>query len=192
MDISLDQLRGTFKKLRASTHDGIEGVVRFAGSPGPTAVLTCLTHGNEPSGLAPLWYLWEHPEIVHDLKGTIFFCANNVEGAERFFQANTPDEKWAGRFCEVNMNRLPEDALENGDALELRRLRELMPVFLQADMGIDFHSFPDPGPCMTIDVKGDEARCSALFDPLGLPLRVTNMVEVQDGKPVVVTFRLLP
>jgi predicted deacylase len=183
---TLPDLRETFETLRASETDGVPGVLRIAGAPGPTMILTCLTHGHEACGLAPLWYLLQQEDLQKHLRGTLLLCVNNPEPASAYFAEGPDGDPRVHRYRDIDMNRLPRNAedLASGDTAELRRLRALLPVYAQADIGVDFHGFPYPGDSMTIDVKGDDADVERLSDAMPVLLHATNMVEVQDGFPV--------
>jgi predicted deacylase len=183
---SPDDLRRTFETLVASEADGVRGVKRIRGADGPTFLLSCLTHGNEVCGLAPLWYLLAHPALTATLRGTLLLVVNNPEAAEAYFARSPGEDPFRFRCCEMDMNRLPRGAADSasGDTVELRRLRSLLPTFAEADRGIDFHGVPYPGPPLTVDVKGPEPEVGHLSDALPVGVRAANMVAVQDGFPV--------
>lgn len=143
-----------------------------------------MTHGNEPCGLAAVHFLLQ-PEVQKKLQGRVILVLNNVEGAQRYFAATSDDDRRDARISDANMNRIPEmfdSAAAHG--YELKRLAELLPVFVLADFGIDFHSFPLVGPPMVIDVKGGDKRTETFIQHLPVPVRITNMVPVQDGHPL--------
>lgn len=184
MQPTLADLRRTFRRLERSRYRDVAGVAVFEGSPGKTIVLSCMTHGNDPCGLAAAWYLLRRKDLRDILAGRILFCVNNLEAARRYWKARTEAERKACRLCDVDMNRLSDEMLRLRDAVELRRLRELQPVFDEADLGIDLHGFPHAGPPLSIDVKGSARQLTRLSDAIPVPVRVTNIPAMQDGHPI--------
>ncbi len=139
-----DELRQTFEIIRTSVYDGIPGVIKFdSGTPGPTLGITMLTHGNEPSGLAPLWYFLYHTPMHEILQnGSVYFVAHNIHASENYFNAHTDEESRLSRFVDINFNRLPGDVFTKRDspAYEVRRAQELEKIWNDFDIGMDVHS----------------------------------------------------
>ncbi len=139
-----EDLKKTFELLAHSKVKGVCGAYEYkASTPGPTLAISCLVHGNEPSGLAPLWYFLKDDWLEHSLlKGRVLFIANNLEAAKRYFEASSDDERDLCRVVDYNMNRMPEDvySFSNPKEYEFGRMQELRPVHEQADAVIDFHT----------------------------------------------------
>ncbi|MCB0332449.1 MAG: succinylglutamate desuccinylase/aspartoacylase family protein [Bdellovibrionales bacterium] len=142
-------LKKTFEHLALSEVDGVRGVYEYTASrPGPTLAISCLVHGNEPSGLAPLWYFLHNDRLKRSIQnGRILFVANNLKASKRYFQATTEDERDRCRFIDYNMNRIPEEiySLQNPKEYEFQRMQELCPIHRQADAVIDFHTTSQNG-----------------------------------------------
>lgn len=173
--MNFSDVRDICSSLADSQYRGVAGVKLFGPSEGKPVVITAMTHGDEACGLGVVWYFLQHPEVVAKLKSPVLFCINNLEGALRDGQ----------RFIDVNMNRLPDDALKRGtEGYEFRRLAELAPLWEDAAWGIDIHAYKHPDPPMTIDVKGDAAMVAKLSGFTGLSVRATNMMPVQGSCPL--------
>lgn len=133
-----------FDRIRKDTYRGVPGVWRVdSGVKGPVLGITIHTHGNEPSGLAILAHFSENDRLVRMLKrGSVIFVLNNIKATERYLRARTKDEKKASRFKDVNMNRLPRDLKQRkkDTRYEIRRARELLPIWKLFDAAIDVHS----------------------------------------------------
>jgi predicted deacylase len=169
---SIADLKAAFHQLSTSSFMGVQGVMSLGPSSGKTILISSMTHGNEPCGLAAVHFLLQ-PEVQKKLQGRVILVLNNVEGAQRYFAATSDDDRRDARISDANMNRIPEmfdSAAAHG--YELKRLAELLPVFVLADFGIDFHSFPLVGPPMVIDVKGGDKRTETFIQHL--PVAVTR------------------
>lgn len=130
--------------LRNAQVDGIRCALRLdSGRPGPHAVVVALLHGNEICGLGAIRAVLARRASL--LCGRLTLLAANPEG----FRARRPDQPQAGRFVEEDMNRLwSPDRLGGGgpDSIEMRRAREIAPLFADADLVLDLHSMATPGP----------------------------------------------
>jgi succinylglutamate desuccinylase len=138
----LESLKGVFETIKKSTYKGIDGVMCFdSGKPGSTVGITICTHGNEPVGLATLWHFLKNEQKNELYKGRVIFVLNNIKATEKYFAAQTEEEKYFSRFIDINMNRLP-DSLEASLSAqyEVVRAQELLPVWEDFDMGMDVHS----------------------------------------------------
>jgi len=116
---------------------GIDYVHRLdSGVPGPHVLVNAVTHGNELCGAIALDYLFRHD--IRPKRGVLTLCFANVAAYRRF----DPADPGASRFVDEDFNRVW--ALETLDgprqSVELRRARELRPVFEQADFLLDVHS----------------------------------------------------
>src|SRR3989344_8257828 len=186
---TFEQLSSEFDFLKSSEFESVKGVLCInSGNPGPMLGITVSTHGNEPSGLAALWYLRNEFKLTDNLlRGSVFLVLNNVRATERYFAAcATQDDaaKKTARFCDHNMNRLPENSLIlKGDTrYEILRVQELRPVWERFEVAFDIHSTQMPSDPMII-------ACGGLQEDLikGFPVSIliTNIEKVQVEKPAV-------
>lgn len=144
--------------------------------------VTALTHGNEPAGLAAIQYILDNKHLLKS--GKIILGINNIKAAEKYFyDAQTYEDMERCRMLEVNMNRLPKDALEQtGDSpYEIQRLQEIHPITKTFDVGLDVHSTEEPSPPMIMEAYGNSSELSKGF-PIEIVIR--NIVNVQCGLPV--------
>lgn len=184
---TLDQLRVTFKALEAMSVDNVPGVLCIdSGKPGPTFGIMAATHGNEPAGLAPMWYYTKVETLAAELKaGKVYFIVNNLEAAQQYFHADASyEEKMALRFVDINMNRLPEDTLEQAQdtRYEIRRVQTLAEIYRELDVVLDIHSTSQASDPMVIPIRNFHDDLMA-----GLPIQhiVTGFLETVDTLPVV-------
>ena len=186
---TFEQLSSEFDFLKSSEFQCVKGVLCInSGNPGPILGITVSTHGNEPSGLAALWYLRNEFKLADNLlRGSVFFVLNNVRATERYFAAcATQDDvaKKTARFCDHNMNRLPENSLIlKGDTrYEVLRAQELRPIWEKFEVAFDIHSTEMPYDSTII-------ACGGLQEDLikGFPVSIliTNIEKVQVEKPAV-------
>ncbi|MDX6751789.1 succinylglutamate desuccinylase/aspartoacylase family protein [Geminicoccaceae bacterium 1502E] len=146
---------------------GIEHVWSWtAEEAGPHLVLNALMHGNELSGAIALVRLMEAG--IRPQRGRITMAFANVEAFRRF----DPAEPFASRFVEEDMNRVWSEAQLRGagGSLELRRARELLPVFTRADLLLDLHSMQTPSPALTL--SGRRVKGMRLAAAIGCPALV--------------------
>ncbi|TKW61575.1 MAG: hypothetical protein DI628_02825 [Blastochloris viridis] len=141
------EIRAAFEAICQKRWNGVRGIELFnSGKPGPTVGITMMTHGNEPSGLAPYWYYTQVEPLLPRLHcGKVVFILSNLDAAERYFAlpANASmDERISTRGIALNMNRLPEDilTLHNDSRSEVTRVQELAPLWATFDTGMDIHS----------------------------------------------------
>lgn len=183
--INTIQLRETFDRLTTSSIDGVAGVIRInSGKPGPVLGITACTHGNEPSGLALFEFLLKEKNIEKELRcGTLYLVVNNILATKKFFGATSEDEIRKSRYCDVNMNRLPEKtlSLEDDTRYEVSRTRELYPIWKNFEFGLDVHSTLELSEPMIISRGGE-------FHPdlvRGFPIKklISNIDKVQIGIP---------
>ena len=135
---------------------GIPYVWTFASDePGAHVVLQALTHGNEVCGAIALdWLLREH---VRPVRGTLSVVFANVAAYERFDPANP----FASRCIDEDFNRLWTSEVLDAprDSAELRRARELRPLYDRVDYLLDLHSMSELCPPLTM--AGHSAKASS-------------------------------
>jgi succinylglutamate desuccinylase len=111
----------------------------------------------------------------------VYFVVNNLKTAEAYIMSGTTGKKNKYRYIDTNMNRLPEDlrTRRNDARYEIRRARELLPVWRQFDVGFDIHSTSQDSPPMLI---GGRIPRRLVRD---FPIRIvlTNIDIVQIGLP---------
>ncbi|WP_225889732.1 M14 family metallopeptidase [Indioceanicola profundi] len=143
---------------------GVRYVTSFeAGMPGPHVVLNALMHGNELCGAIVLDRFLRGG--LRPRRGRLTFAFSNVAAYLSF----DPSIPTASRFVEEDMNRVwGTDALEGArESVELRRARELWPVFETADLLLDIHSMQNrTAPLM---LCGSSARGRELAFRVGFP-----------------------
>ena len=185
-----DDLKATFDDMVNQEYNGVPGAVRI-GTKDPVVCVSALTHGNEPSGLAPIWHYmrdeWYAKYLEDSGAGSVVFLVNNIEAAKGYFDLPVDAdevEKGKWRSIDVNMNRLPDNIVSadiHDARSEVRRVCELRPLFAEFDAGLDIHSLSASDMHLIMEVKGTgkhHARNAPLED------LVTNMIPVQQGIPV--------
>lgn len=179
------QFRETFSRFKISVVDGVPGVICIkSNTPGPVLGITACTHGNESSGLAIFEYLLKEKNIEKELKcGTLYLVVNNIQAAEKFFNATSEEQIRKARYCDVNMNRLPKETLQlSSDArYELVRARELYPIWKRFEFALDVHSTLEPSD-PTIVSRGGEFHSNLVR---GFPIKklISNIDKIQIGAP---------
>ena len=180
-----DELKSLFEYSVGQRYRGVPGVIRIdSGAPGPTAAISLFTHGNEPSGLAVLWRALQDDILAKRLeRGSVLFVLNNIEAAGRSFSLSTPEERRRARFIDINMNRLPKNALEltTDSRSELRRLRELYPIYREIDVALDVHSTSQESDPMVIEITNMDRGLTKGF---GIDKVLVNIVPIQVGIPI--------
>ena len=148
----------------AAGNSGIPFVWTFAGErAGPHLLLQALTHGNEVCGAIVLaWLLSEH---VRPVRGTMSLVFANAEAYRRF----DPADPFASRCVDEDFNRLWTVEVLDGprDSVELRRARELRPIYDRVDYLLDLHSMSEPSPPLAM--AGRQRKGVELALALGLP-----------------------
>lgn len=148
----------------AAGNAGLPYVWTFrAARPGPHALVQALTHGNEVCGAIALD--WALRQSVRPARGTLSFVFANVEAYQRFDAA----DPFASRCVDEDFNRLwTADVLDGPrDSSELKRARELRPLYDRADVLLDLHSMSEP--CPPLAMAGRRAKGVALARALGTP-----------------------
>lgn len=131
--------------------------------PGPHVVLNALVHGNEISGAIALDALFRMG--LRPRRGQLSLVFANP-AAYRGFDRQNP---YASRFIDEDFNRLwsPELLDGNRDSVELRRARQLRPVYEAADLLLDLHSMTSDTAPLTLCGRTMRGRNLALG--LGYP-----------------------
>lgn len=188
----LKDLEAILEFLEEETVDGVPGVMRIdSGVPGPVLGITACTHGDEPSGLAAFMHLLWTLNVGKALtRGTLYLVVNNLAAAKASLASRRLPEgerRRTYRFLDVNMNRLPHKLLTDqfaGDdqPLEIKRARELAPIWLEFTHGMDIHS-------TTLDIAPMILTGRGAFHPelvRGFPITrvLTDIDKVQIGSPV--------
>lgn len=143
---------------------GIPYVWSFEASrPGPHTLVQALTHGNEVCGAIAVD--WALRKSVKPTRGRLTFCFANVD-AYHAFDAGDP---FASRCVQEDFNRLwsPEVLQSRRDTADLRRARELKPVYDSLDTLLDLHSMTDP--CPPLAMAGRLAKGIDLARAVGMP-----------------------
>jgi len=116
---------------------GVEFVTTFdSGTPGPHVMINAVTHGNEICGAIALDHLLRND--VRPIQGKLSLGFVNWMAYSNF-DANAAGDS---RFVDEDFNRVwVEDRLDGDeDTAELRRARELRPIFDTVDQLLDIHS----------------------------------------------------
>ena len=134
--------------------------------PGPHAVVQALTHGNEVCGAIALD--WALREDVRPARGTLSFVFANIEAYQRF----DPADPFASRCVDEDFNRLWTAEVLDGlrDSSELKRARELRPLYDRAAVLLDLHSMSEP--CPPLAMAGRRRKGVALARAVGMPEHV--------------------
>ncbi len=180
---SFSELRSTFGELSTKEVSGIQGIEQWeSGKSGPRVAITMSTHGNEPSGYAPYWFLRNVAQDIRPVRGSLTFIANNLRATEKYFSSETMEERRRCRFIDINMNRLPDDVLNREDdtRYEIRRCLELYPQYQQIDCALDIHSTAQESDPMIIQIKDS---IDDLTNGLPIPVVLENIADIQVGIP---------
>ena len=177
----------TLNTFAASEVDGVRGVIRITSkNPGPTVGISICTHGNEPSGLAVAHYLLGEYDLRTRLqKGTVYLVLNNLEAVMNYFVGAEAGSKEKYRYIDFNMNRLPSD-IHKSDEYEVRRARELLPIWERFDIGLDIHSTRQESEPMIIN--GSELFHHSLVKGFPIANVISDIVAVQVGKPAIAFY----
>lgn len=185
--ITLHQLRKTYNEFKKKSYKGVPGVWCIEGEkPGKTVLISVLTHACEVNGLATLdYFIKNEAEIQRALKGRLILTLNNLVGAEKVFKAKNRAEREKYYWLDENMNRLHEEALtQKKPNREVQRLRELYPIFKEADFALDLHALPIHGDPMILDIKGSIRSLNRIASFLPVKKRITHITPVQIGHPI--------
>lgn len=117
-----------------------------SGKPGPHVIVNALTHGNEFCGMTAVTWMFENG--IRPIRGKLTLCFANVAAYHRF----DPARPYESRFVDRDFNRVWDSATLNGPdmSVEVRRARELFPIYAEADAILDIHSTSYAVPPMLI------------------------------------------
>jgi predicted deacylase len=121
----------------ASGNSGIAGVWSFAAAAaGPHSAIVSLVHGNEFAGALALMRLMA--ALPAPARGRLSLVFANLSAFARF----DPREPTVSRYVDEDLNRVWCRGVLDGarDSVELRRARELRPLFDTVDHLLDLHS----------------------------------------------------
>ena len=131
----------------AAGNIGIPYVWTFdSGKPGRHVMVNAVTHGNELCGAVAVDLLLKLR--IRPKQGKLTLAFANYEAYNRF----DPADPWVTRQIDENFNRVwVEERLDGDeDTLELRRAREMRPIFDQVDDLLDIHSMSTNSPPLTL------------------------------------------
>jgi predicted deacylase len=134
--------------------------------PGPHVLVQALTHGNEVCGAIALD--WALREGVRPTRGTLSLVFANVAAYQRF----DPADPFVSRCVDEDFNRLWNAQVLDGprNSVELKRARELRPLYDRAEYLLDLHSMSEP--CPPLAMAGLRRKGIALARALGAPEHV--------------------
>jgi predicted deacylase len=137
-----------------------------SGRPGPHALITALTHGNELCGAIALDFLFKH--AIRPTRGVLSLGFVNVAAFHRF-DPRHPD---GSRFVDEDFNRLWDVATLDGprQSAELTRARQLRPLVDRVDFLLDLHSMQHATPPLAL--CGPTRKGRALAASVGVPQTV--------------------
>ena len=110
-----------------------------SGKPGPTVMVTSLTHGNEVSGAIVVDALLSAG--LKPRSGTLILTFNNIE-AYHSFDPRTP---FKSRMVDEDFNRVWGRLDQPATTAEMKRALVLKPFVERADLLLDLHSMHDDG-----------------------------------------------
>lgn len=138
--------------------------VRESGKPGPTVMVTALTHGNEVSGAIVVDALLE--QGVKPRTGTLILSFGNID-AYHSFDPRTP---FKSRMVDEDFNRVWGRLDRPADTAEMKRALVLKPFVERADLLLDLHSMHDDG--VPLMLAGPLDKGTALAKKLGAPVDI--------------------
>jgi predicted deacylase len=150
--------------LHAAGNAGMAYAWSFAAKgPGPHVVLQALTHGNEVCGAIALD--WALREELRPARGTLTMVFANVAAYQKFDRA----DPFASRCVDEDFNRLWSAEVLDGprESAELKRARELRPLYDRADYLLDLHSMSEP--CPPLAMAGLRRKGVDLARAIGAP-----------------------
>lgn len=132
-------------------------------APGPHVAIVACVHGNEVCGAHALDALLR--AAVRPRRGRLSLVLANPAA----FGAFDPDQPFASRFVDEDMNRVwTTQRLDGpGDSVELRRARALRPLFDEVDVLLDLHSMHTQAP--PVAMAGRRDKGVSLAHAIGVP-----------------------
>jgi len=134
--------------------------------PGPHVTIQALTHGNEVCGaISNDWLL---REALRPIRGTLTLTFANVD-AYRTFNAADP---FMSRCVDEDFNRLwtAETLDSTRQTADLKRARELRPIYDATEYLLDLHSMTDP--CAPLALAGQQQKGLELAFAIGVPQHI--------------------
>jgi predicted deacylase len=110
-----------------------------SGKPGPTVMMTALTHGNEVSGAVVVDALLERG--LRPRKGALILAFSNIDA----FHSFDPAKPFKSRMIDEDINRVWDRLDQPPTTAEMKRALVLKPFVEQADLLLDLHSMHDDG-----------------------------------------------
>ena len=138
-----------------------------SGKPGPTVMVTALTHGNEVSGAVTVDALLETG--LRPRQGTLIFAFNNIE-AYHSFDPRTP---FKSRMIDEDFNRTWGRLDQPATTAETRRAQVVRPFVERADLLLDLHSMHDDG--VPLMLAGPLAKGVAMARQVGTPVDIIEI-----------------
>ena len=184
MNEILHSAADTLRLLASSRVSNIPGVIRVdSGIRGPVLGITACTHGNEPAGLETIRFLLKEFDLERRLLcGCVYLGVNNLAAAASYIAGGRRGLKNRYRYIDINMNRLPHDlSVTPVSGYEIRRARDLLPLWRQFDVGLDIHSTSQP----TLPMIVNSGRTLHTDLVRGFPIRkvISNIDVIQRGLP---------
>ncbi|MFO1085160.1 MAG: succinylglutamate desuccinylase/aspartoacylase family protein [Reyranellaceae bacterium] len=140
--------------------------VKESGRPGPTVMLTALTHGNEVSGAVVVDALLAAG--LAPRKGTLILAFNNID-AFHSFDARTP---FKSRMVDEDFNRVWGRLGQPPTTAEMKRALVVKPFVERADLLLDLHSMHDDG--VPLMLSGPLDKGVALARRVGTPVDIVR------------------
>jgi predicted deacylase len=138
--------------------------VRDSGKPGPTVMVTALTHGNEVSGAIVVDALLERG--LEPRTGTLILSFGNIEAYHSF----DPRMPFKSRMVDEDFNRVWGRLDQPANTVEMKRALVLKPFVERADFLLDLHSMHDDG--VPLMLAGPLDKGAALARKLGAPVDI--------------------
>ncbi|MEI7480586.1 MAG: hypothetical protein WCJ59_03070, partial [bacterium] len=116
------------------------------------------------------------------LKGSVLIVVNNLEATDKALIAKNKVEKMLCRFIDLNFNRLPKYLLtiKSDNRYEIKRAKELLPIWESFDVALDIHSTTQDNPPMIIASNNLDFE---LVKDFPIKTVITNIVDIQLGAP---------
>ena len=137
--------------------------VRESGKPGPTVMVTALTHGNEVSGAIVVDALLE--QGVKPRTGTLILSFGNID-AYHSFDPRTP---FKSRMVDEDFNRVWCRLDRPADTAEMKACPGSEALCRRADLLLDLHSMHDDGVPLMLQAR---STGTALAKKLGAPVDI--------------------
>ncbi|MGE0579760.1 succinylglutamate desuccinylase [Reyranella sp.] len=140
--------------------------VRESGKPGPTVMVTALTHGNEVSGAVVVDALLAAG--LAPRRGTLILAFNNID-AYHGFDARSP---FKSRMVDEDFNRVWGRLDQPPTTAEMKRALVVKPFVERADLLLDLHSMHDD--CVPLMLSGPLDKGVALARRVGAPVDIVR------------------